>query len=346
MLDSLDPAGARRARQRPDYLDRRSRADASATSAIPTPCAARSTASTPCTTSRRGSASARACTRSREYTSVNNLGTAVLLEALIERPVQRLVVASSMSIYGEGLLSRRRTATSRRRRAHARAARVRATGSPRDARRRARCEPRADARDEAADARVGLRAVEVRPGAPLPDHRRAPTSIPTVALRFFNVYGPRQALSNPYTGVLAIFASRLLNDKPPLLFEDGRQRRDFVSVSDVARGLPAGARAPRRGRRGVQHRQRPRVHGARRGRAAGAASSASDIEPEITGTYRVGDIRHCFADISAATARLGYQPRDRARATASSSSPTGSRSGAEDRVPDRGARARARGLTV
>src|SRR5205085_7566938 len=59
--------------------------------------------------------------------------------------------------------------------------------------------------------------------------------IPAVALRFFNVYGPRQALSNPYTGVLAIFASRLLNEKPPLIYEDGLQRRDFVSVHDVAR---------------------------------------------------------------------------------------------------------------
>src|SRR6185369_11911768 len=57
--------------------------------------------------------------------------------------------------------------------------------------------------------------------------------IPAVALRFFNVYGPRQALSNPYTGVLAIFASRFLNRKPPLIFEDGYQRRDFVSVYDI-----------------------------------------------------------------------------------------------------------------
>ncbi|MFO4987229.1 NAD-dependent epimerase/dehydratase family protein, partial [Salmonella enterica subsp. enterica serovar 1,4,[5],12:i:-] len=60
-------------------------------------------------------------------------------------------------------------------------------------------------------------------------------NIPTVAMRFFNVYGTRQALSNPYTGVLAIFASRLLNDNSPMIFEDGLQRRDFVHVADVAR---------------------------------------------------------------------------------------------------------------
>lgn len=64
---------------------------------------------------------------------------------------------------------------------------------------------------------------------------RAYAGVPTTALRFFNVYGPRQALSNPYTGVLAIFASRLLNEQPPLVFEDGAQRRDFVHVRDVAR---------------------------------------------------------------------------------------------------------------
>ena len=59
--------------------------------------------------------------------------------------------------------------------------------------------------------------------------------LPVVAMRYFNIFGPRQALSNPYTGVAAIFASRLLNRRAPMLFEDGRQRRDFVSVHDVIR---------------------------------------------------------------------------------------------------------------
>jgi dTDP-L-rhamnose 4-epimerase len=58
--------------------------------------------------------------------------------------------------------------------------------------------------------------------------------IPTVALRFFNVYGPHQALSNPYSGVLAIFAARLFDERRPLIFEDRMQRRDFVNASDVA----------------------------------------------------------------------------------------------------------------
>jgi dTDP-L-rhamnose 4-epimerase len=133
--------------------------------------------------------------------------------------------------------------------------------------------------------------------------------VPTVALRFFNVYGPRQALSNPYTGVLAIFASRYLNDKPPLIFEDGEQRRDFVSVHDVVQGCLRCLEAP-----GTEHRvfnigsgesYAIRELAERMGRALGK----ENIEPEITGKYRIGDIRHCFADIGAARACLGYAPR-------------------------------------
>src|SRR5262249_38895337 len=120
-------------------------------------------------------------------------------------------------------------------------------------------------------------------------------AIPTTALRFFNVYGSRQALSNPYTGVAAIFCARLLNDRPPLVFEDGKQRRDFVHVSDVARAVVAAAEQP--------------VAGETINIGSGAAVSVcelaeilalaldKDIAPEIVGRYRRGDIRHCFADI-------------------------------------------------
>src|SRR5690606_13023785 len=125
--------------------------------------------------------------------------------------------------------------------------------------------------------------------------------IPTVALRFFNVYGTRQALSNPYTGVLAVFASRLLNARPPLLFEDGRQRRDFVSVHDVARAC-----------RLALERPADLVGGRPFNVGGGVAWTVSDVAlqlsealqvpmlPEVTGSSRVGDIRHCFADITAA----------------------------------------------
>jgi dTDP-L-rhamnose 4-epimerase len=132
--------------------------------------------------------------------------------------------------------------------------------------------------------------------------------IPTVGLRFFNVYGPHQALSNPYSGVLAIFAARLLNNRPPLIFEDGEQRRDFVYVEDVAeacrlalgadaavgRALNIGSGVP------VTIREAARLL---------ADTLGVAIEPEITGECRIGDVRHCFPDISAARAVLGYRPQ-------------------------------------
>jgi dTDP-L-rhamnose 4-epimerase len=133
--------------------------------------------------------------------------------------------------------------------------------------------------------------------------------IPTVALRFFNIYGPNQALSNPYTGVLAIFASRLLNNNPPLIFEDGRQQRDFVSVYDVAHACRLALEAP--GAPGkVFNIASGSVYTIRELAMRFARALGKDhIAPEITGKYRVGDIRHCFADISLACGTLGYAPR-------------------------------------
>jgi dTDP-L-rhamnose 4-epimerase len=132
-------------------------------------------------------------------------------------------------------------------------------------------------------------------------------SIPTIALRFFNVFGPRQALSNPYTGVLAIFASRLLNNRAPLVFEDGLQRRDLVHVHDVARACMIAL--------GTRHTNDVFNIGSGEGRTI--LSVAEDlarvmglphIRPEITGKYRAGDIRHCSADIRKSAQELGFTP--------------------------------------
>jgi dTDP-L-rhamnose 4-epimerase len=132
--------------------------------------------------------------------------------------------------------------------------------------------------------------------------------LPTVALRFFNVYGTRQALSNPYTGVLAIFAARYLNRRPPVIFEDGLQRRDFVSVYDVARAsrLALTADAATSGAFNVGSGEHLTIREVAARMAA--ALGLDGIEPEITAQYRVGDIRHCFADITLARERLGYRP--------------------------------------
>ncbi len=240
------------------------------------------------------------------YTSVNNIGTAVLMEALIEKPVERLVVASSMSLYGEGLY---RTPDGQL---------VPGTERPLE---------RLKARQwEVMDAdgnRLEPVATPEHKSPALPsvyalskyDQERMcltlgrAYNIPTVALRFFNIFGTRQALSNPYTGVLAIFASRYLNGRPPLINEDGLQRRDFVSVYDVAQACRLSLEVP--GAAG-------RVFNVGSGRSYTVLEIADKLarvlgeqrlEPEVTGKYRMGDIRHCFADITLAQRVLGYQPR-------------------------------------
>jgi dTDP-L-rhamnose 4-epimerase len=135
--------------------------------------------------------------------------------------------------------------------------------------------------------------------------------VPTVALRLFNVYGPDQALSNPYTGVLAIFAGRLLNDRPPMIFEDGEQRRDFVSVHDVVAAFGLALERPDADGRAVNVGSGERVTVREIATRLAAVVGKDSIEPTVTGKYRVGDIRHCFADVALARDSLGYAPQVR-----------------------------------
>ncbi|MFW5846073.1 MAG: NAD-dependent epimerase/dehydratase family protein, partial [Planctomycetota bacterium] len=121
-------------------------------------------------------------------------------------------------------------------------------------------------------------------------------------------YGPRQALSNPYTGVLAIFAARYLNGRPPLIFEDGAQQRDFVHVGDVTRACRLALEGPARDVALNIGSGQPRTVLAV-AEAVGAALGLDHIEPAITGEYRMGDIRHCFGDIGAARRLLDFQPQ-------------------------------------
>jgi dTDP-L-rhamnose 4-epimerase len=134
--------------------------------------------------------------------------------------------------------------------------------------------------------------------------------LPVVALRYFNIYGPRQALSNPYTGVAAIFASRLLNSRAPMVFEDGRQMRDFVSVHDIVQAnLLAIDRVQANGMAlNIGSGEPVTIE-----QVAHVLARALDtaIPAEITGKYRAGDIRHCYADISAAERVMGYKPKVR-----------------------------------
>ena len=278
-----------------------------------------------------------------QYTRINNLGTAVLLEALIAKPVQRLLVASSMSLYGEGLY---RSAAG-----HVREAGERSLEQLR----------RADW--ELYDAEGAVLTPAPTPETKSPalasiyalskfDQERMSLmigrayNIPTVAMRFFNAYGPRQALSNPYTGVLAIFASRLMNDSAPKIFEDGLQQRDFVSVYDVARACRLALETPEAAGEvfnvGSGEPQTVRAIASRLARVLGK----EELEPEILGKYRVGDIRHCYADISKARRVLGYEPQVRLDDGMAELASWLAGQAAVDRVAQASAELSARGLTV
>jgi dTDP-L-rhamnose 4-epimerase len=240
------------------------------------------------------------------YTSVNNIGTAVVMERLIKKPVKRLVVASSMSVYGEGLFRDD-------------------AGSVREARSRSL--------EQLKRSEWELTDEEGRRLTPVPTTETKTVSlesvyalskydqermclmlgraygIPAVALRFFNVFGTRQALSNPYTGVLAIFASRLLNGRSPLVFEDGNQQRDFVSVHDVARACRSALESDAATGMVINVGSGRRRTVVEIARSMAEVLGVPHIGPEITGSYRMGDVRHCFADISVARQVLGYEPQ-------------------------------------
>jgi dTDP-L-rhamnose 4-epimerase len=236
------------------------------------------------------------------YVSVNDHGTAVLFQALIERPVARVVVASSMSIYGEGLY---RDADGALHEAVAR--KPRAPGEPwdpLDAQGRPLLPVPTPETKRPALASVYAITKYVQEKLTL---TLAPAyGMEGVALRLWNAYGPGQALSNPYTGVLAIFASRLLNGQPPVIFEDGRQRRDFVHVEDVARAFLLALERPEAagGVFNIGSGEERTV--AEVATLLAEAMGRPDIGPEIADKARAGDIRHCVPDLSLAASRLAY----------------------------------------
>lgn len=240
------------------------------------------------------------------YVGANDLGTAVLLEAMIDRPIKKIVVASSMSVYGEGTY-------------------VSEDG-----------ESFGNIRRRGEETQLGKWDPTGPNGetlAPAPTDEEKPVDLASIyalskyaqekqvlifanaygvdatALRLFNVFGAGQALSNPYTGVLANFASRLLNNQPPMIFEDGHQKRDFVHVKDVARAFRLAL-------------ENSRASGQVINIGSGRAYSISDVaislaeamgmpevKPLLLNKARSGDIRNCFADISKARELLGFDPK-------------------------------------
>ncbi len=242
----------------------------------------------------------------RRYVDVNAVGCAVMLEQLVERreQIQRLVVASSMSIYGEGQYRNPRTGVG---------------GLAPGLRDEAQlAERRWELESAEGDTLLPEPTRETKPLLPTSvyavtkrDHEElclsvgAAYNVPTLALRLFNVYGPRQALGNPYTGVAAIFASRLLNGHAPIAFEDGLQTRDFVHVTDAARAFQYAIESAATGAAiNVCTGQAASIFDVAQGLSQGLGLT---IEPELVGRYRAGDIRHCIGDPTRAAELLDFR---------------------------------------
>ncbi len=248
----------------------------------------------------------------RKYADYNSTGGATLLDVLINEShirdrVEKVVVASSMSIYGEGQYSCESCGTIY--------PKLRTSKQLQKKDWEIYC-PRCSAlsshtgtSEEKPLFPTSIYAITKR------DHEEMflvtgrSYKIPTVALRYFNIYGTRQALSNPYTGVAAIFSSRLLNDKPPVIFEDGLQSRDFVHVSDI---VQANVRA-------MDHSEADyeafNVGTGRNISVKGVAElliktlrPESGLKPVIENKFREGDIRHCYANIDRISRKIGYTP--------------------------------------
>jgi dTDP-L-rhamnose 4-epimerase len=246
----------------------------------------------------------------QRYVEVNSLGGAVLLDVLANENhnIRKAIVASSMSIYGEGKYNCTICGPVY--------PKLRSDEALSEGQWEMRCpncstvvEPCPTDEDKPL-LPTSIYAISKR------DHEEMFLSvgrayeIPTVALRFFNVYGPRQALSNPYTGVAAIFSSRLLNNRPPVIFEDGMQSRDFVHVGDVVQACILA----------MESREADyEVFNVGTGRPVTVRQVAEalieklrpnrEVVPEITGQFRQGDIRHCYADIGKIQDHLGYRPQ-------------------------------------
>jgi len=242
------------------------------------------------------------------YVSANTAGTATLLDILVNEPnkVKKLIIASSMSIYGEGAYF------------------CKDCGLVYPI---LRSEEQLKSKEWDMKCPKCSRVLESCPTAE--DKPLCPTSIyaiskrdqeemslaigriykiPVVALRYFNTYGPRQALSNPYTGAAAIFSSRILNKRPPVIFEDGLQSRDFTHVSDIVQA-------------NILAMEKPEADYEAFNVGTGRKLSILDLANMlieklkfgdkciIANKFRAGDIRHCYADISKIKSKLGFEPK-------------------------------------
>ncbi|MEK6398541.1 MAG: NAD-dependent epimerase/dehydratase family protein [Terriglobus sp.] len=243
------------------------------------------------------------------YMSVNTQGTAELLQAILDTrsPIEKLVVASSMSIYGEG---RYRCGKCGRNAVPP----VRSIAQLQESKWDLRCDvcdgvlkPLPTAEDKPSEIN-SMYALSKRDQEELCLIYGRTYGLPVTALRFFNIYGTRQALSNPYTGVAAVFSSRMLNGNAPVVFEDGEQMRDFVSVHDIVRANMLAMERPESNNEVINIGCGKPITIKRVAQLL-AEALGRDTQPVVTHKFRAGDIRHCYADISKAARLLGYQPQ-------------------------------------
>ncbi|MCD6578678.1 NAD-dependent epimerase/dehydratase family protein [bacterium] len=242
----------------------------------------------------------------KRYFKGNTYNTSILLDYLVkhENHIKKMIVASSMSIYGEGEYFCKKHGTV--------FPKIRSEEQLDNKKWEMKC-------PVCGDHITHITTTENKPLYPTSFYAITKKDqeemfhtyglaygVPTVALRFFNVYGERQALSNPYTGVLAIFATRLLNGKSPVIFEDGNQSRDFIHVSDIVNGIYLSMNSDKANFESINL-------GTGKGTSIKmiAKIMRDHLLPEshldIVNKYRPGDIRHCFADIIKAKKLLGFK---------------------------------------
>jgi dTDP-L-rhamnose 4-epimerase len=247
--------------------------------------------------------------RVNHYIDVNVRGTAVLLEALAEsKRAIKLVVPTSMTGYGEGVYRRRRDGALVRVDVRTEHDIERFGWEPVDPETGEALEPAPTAENAELRAR-NVYALSKRYQEELALALGGVYGFPVVCLRLFNVFGPRQSLRNPYTGVLAIFVSRLLGGHRPVVYEDGRQTRDFVSVHDVVRAVERAVEGDAADGRVLNVGSGTPRAIADVARDASRVLGCPELEPEITGEFRRGDVRHCFADLTRSRDTLGFAPR-------------------------------------
>jgi dTDP-L-rhamnose 4-epimerase len=241
------------------------------------------------------------------YTNTNTMGTTFLMEEAIRRGrVQKIIVASSMSVYGEGAYYCFNCGANRYPKSRDATALKNKSWDHQcwKCKRELTSLPTSESKQVNPTSIYALNKYDQEKTALLLGEA---FKIPVVALRYFNVYGPRQSLSNPYTGIAAIFGSRLLNDRAPQIFEDGNQVRDFVHVNDIVQANLL-ALENNDSNYSVFNIGTGLKTSVKDMAKALSRELGKDIEPEFTQTFRVGDIRACYANIQKAIDILGYNP--------------------------------------